>query len=243
VRDDDEDGDRGPGDGEPRDRRPGQPAAAGERVPEPEAGDRERHVLLRERRQHGEEGERQQAIAVEVPEGEEQEGGGERDRVEVAQRHPLDRRVEEVREGEAERGALGAQVAAREPEDGQGTERHEARLDREQHARPRPDPPEGREQDEDRVDVRAETDDLVAAEIGDRERAAMGRRPDRLHHVPEVEAPGRERPVPEDGERREPAGVGRDRSPECGPGAHLPVTPSSRPRQRAPRTASLARCS
>jgi hypothetical protein len=45
--------------------------------------------------------------------------------VELGQRDPLRGRIEQVGEGEAERRALGAEVLAREPEDGQRAEREQ----------------------------------------------------------------------------------------------------------------------
>ncbi len=66
----------------------------------------------------------------------------------------------------------------------------------------RPEPPERREGGEDRVEVGAEPRDLRPREVRHREEVAVGRRPDRLDHVPEVEAAGPERAVLQDGERR-----------------------------------------
>ncbi len=67
-------------------------------------------------------------VLVQVPEGEEQERAGERDGVELVQRQPLGRRVEQVGEREAEPGPLGAEVLAGEPEDGQRADRDRDRL-------------------------------------------------------------------------------------------------------------------
>jgi hypothetical protein len=53
----------------------------------------------------------------------------------------------------------------------------------------------------------------AAAQARDLERMPVSRRPDRLHHVAEVEPSGRERAVPHDRERGEPGGVGADRCP------------------------------
>ena len=128
-------------------------------------------------------------------------GRGERDRVELVQRQPLRRRVEQVDEREPERGAVAAEVLAREPEDGQRAERDDDRLDDEQHLRARPDPPERREGGEDRVEVRGEPRDLPPVAARHLEEVAVRRVPDRLHHVPEVVAAGVERAVAEDRER------------------------------------------
>jgi hypothetical protein len=53
-----------------------------------------------------------------------------------------------------------------------------------------------REPEEDGVDVRPQADELLAAAAGDLERPPLGRRPHRLHHVPEVEAAGRDQRQP-----------------------------------------------
>src|SRR2546430_2434388 len=67
---------------------------------------------------------------------------------------------------------------------------------------------------EQRVEVGCKTGDLVTLEVRDPERPAVRRRPDRLHHVPEVEAAGLERLVPEAREGGEPGRVGGDARPE-----------------------------
>jgi hypothetical protein len=76
--------------------------------------------------------------------------------MELVQRQPLRRRVEQVDEREGETAAVAAEVLAPEPEHGQRPERDGDRLDDEQHLRARPDPPERREEREDRVEVRGE---------------------------------------------------------------------------------------
>jgi len=106
-------GDPGRGDGGSR------PAApVGERVPDPEARHHERDLLLRGRGDDRARRERQQPALVEEPDREEQQWARERDRVELVQRQPLRRGVDQVREGEAEGGAVRAEVLAGEPEDG-----------------------------------------------------------------------------------------------------------------------------
>ena len=52
--------------------------------------------------------------------------------------------------------------------------------------------------------------DLVAVQVGHLERMSVGRRPDGLHHVPEVEPAGDERVVAQSRERREAGGVRGD---------------------------------
>ena len=63
------------------------------------------------RAQERDRGEGQQAILVEVPEGEQQQGRRECDGMELVQREPLRRRVEQVGEGEAHTGPLRAEAA------------------------------------------------------------------------------------------------------------------------------------
>ena len=95
--------------------------------------------------------------------------------------------------------------------------------------------------------MRAQARDLVAVEIGHAQRMAVRGRPDGLHHVPEVEAAGGERVVPQDGERGEAGDPGcgprneQDESTREGDASHS--SRSMMPRHRGPRTASLARCS
>ncbi len=90
-----------------------------------------------------------------------------------------------------------------------------------------------------------ESRDLVAVEIGHAQRLAVGRRPDGLDHVPEVEATGDEGLVAKCREGGEARGIGRDRRREQHPGARQDEDPSHSSRsmiarQRRPRTASLA---
>ena len=113
--------------------------------------------------------------------------------MELVQRQPSRRRIGEIHEREAEPGARRPEVLAREPVDRDRSEPDSDGLDDKEHVRARPDPPQRREQGEDRVDVRAEARHLVALQVGDLEQVAVGRRPHRLHHVPEIEAAGRER--------------------------------------------------
>ena len=179
-----------------------------------------------------------EAALVEVPVREEEEGAGERDRVELVQRQPLGRRVEQVDEPEPEARPLAVEVLRREPVDREGAERDHDRLDGEQHLRARPDPPERRERGEDGVEMRGQAGDLDAVAARHLEEVAVGGVPDRLHHVPEVVPPGVERPVAEDRERGEPGRVRGDRRPEQNLWLHS--TDSIRLRHRAPSTFSLA---
>ena len=86
-------------------------------------------------------------------------------------------------------GSLRLEMPAREPEHRERAERHDDDLREPEDERRRPDEPGRREQDEERIDVAAEPGHLLARRaVRDLERAALGRAPDRLHHVPEVEA-------------------------------------------------------
>ena len=239
VRQHDLDSERRPREPRRRDREPGPPPVPCERVPEPVARDDECDLLLAERRRGGGEREGHEAVLVEVPEGVEQQRRRERDRVKLVQGQPLDGREEQVDQREPERGALRAEVLAAEPEHRQRTERDGDGLAREQQVGARPDPPERREHDEDRVDVGAEPRDLLALQARDLEQVAVRSRPHCLHHVAQVEAGGLEGAVAQDRERSEARRIGGDRRPEQAAGRHR--TLSRIVRQRAPRTASLAR--
>ena len=163
-----------------RDHRARAAAPVRDGVPEAEHRDHEADLLLRQARRSGAERERQQAILVEEPDRAEQERRRERDRVEVVDDEPLRRRIEEVDEGEAEPRPVGAEVLAGEQEDGHGAERDGDGLDDEQQARVGPQPPERREERDQRVEVGSEPRDLVALEVGDLEeagRAPSTRRP------------------------------------------------------------------
>ena len=124
-----------------------------ERVPDAHARDHERDLLLRQRGRNGTEGEGHEAVLVEVPKSKEQERTGERDGVELVEGQPFHRRVEEVGKREAERRPRRTEVLPCEPEHGQRAERDRNRLCHQEHGRARPQPPERREEDEDRVDV------------------------------------------------------------------------------------------
>ncbi len=202
VRDHEAESERRDGDACDGDRRSRQHALSRERVPEPERCEREPDVLLRRDGEQREDRERDQPLLVEVPEGEEEERRCEGHGVELAQRHPLHGGKEQVRDRKAGSRSLGAEVGPREPEDGQRAERDDERLGDEEQARARPQQPERGEEDEDRVEVGAESDELLAAEARHLERIAMGRGPDGLHHVAEVEAAGVEGAVAEQRERR-----------------------------------------
>ena len=162
-------------------------------------------MLLRRQRRGREQRERQQPALVEEPPGEQQQRARERDRVEVAHGQPLHRREEQVGERERGRRPLGVEVRAREPEDGKRSRGDGDGLDDEQQLRARPEPPERRERGEDRVEVRAQPRDLLAVDVGDREHVAVRGRPDRLRHVPEIEAAAVEGAVAEDGSALKPA--------------------------------------
>ena len=239
----DHDLDRDQRDREPRERdgRSGQAPASRDRVPDAETRHYERDLLLGRRGEQRAGRERDQPVLVEEPDREQEQRARERDGMELVQRQPLRGRVEEVGEREAQAGALGLEVLAGQPEDREGAERDGDRLRDEQNVRARPREPERREGDQDRVEVSCEAGDLVAAQARDRERVAVRGRPDRLHHVAEVEAAGLERPVAQNRERGEARRVSRDRCPEEGSrGPHAATARSRTSRHRRPSTASLA---
>jgi hypothetical protein len=175
-----------------------------EHVPDPQARNDERQLLFR---QNGEGKERQggeQPPLVEVPDRKGEQRAGECDRMELVQWKPLHRRVEEVDEGEERAEARRTKVLACEPEDRQRAESNHRRLDDEEHRRAGPQPPGQRERHQDRVDVRPEPVDLLPVQLRHVERPAVGGRPDRLHHVSEVEATRLEGSVLLDREAAEP---------------------------------------
>jgi hypothetical protein len=159
----------------------------------------------------------------------------------LVQRQPSRRGVQQVGEGEPHSGARGAEMLPRKQVDGDRAERHGDGLDDEQEMRARPDPPERREQDENRIDVGREPRDLIAVQIRHPQWVAVSRRPHRLHHVPEVEPAGEERVVSEHGQSREAGGVRNDRgSNEQTRARPLHSRRSTIFFQRRPRTSSLA---
>ncbi len=204
---------RRPGDGDPRAR---QPAPMGERVPDPQSCDDERYLLLGQRCEAEERQRCDQALFVEVPERVEQERARERDGMELVQGEPLHGCVEQIGQRKERGHPLRAEVLAREPVDGQRTERDHDRLDDKQHRGAGPEPPQRREGGKQRIDVRPQAVDLVAVQLGDVERAPVGGRPDRLHHVAEVEAARLERPVLQRRQQAEAARVhGHPRPDQC----------------------------
>ena len=221
------------------------PPSVPERVPDAEHRDDEPHLLLGQARGDGAERERQQAVLVEKPDRPEQERRRERDRMEVVDHEPLRRRVEQVDEREAEPRPFAAEVLAGEQEDRHGAERDADALNDEEHVGARPQPPERREQRHERVEVGAEPRELHSLEVGHLEEPAVRRRPHGLGQVPDVEAPRLERLLLEHGERRHPGGERAHRKgEERARAGHAPaIARSSNARQRAPRTASLARAS
>ena len=127
--------------------------------------------------------------------------------------------------------------------DGERARGHRERLADQQERWVGPEPPEGREDGDDRVEVGAEPGDLASRQPGDGEDVAVSRRPDGLDEVADVEAACPERPVLEDGQCREArAEDGRsDRDEPCRPGHPSGTTRSRSARQRAPSTSSDAR--
>jgi hypothetical protein len=221
------------------------------RIPDPESCDDQPDLLLRRHRQDGEHGEGHQAVLVQVPEGEEQKRAGEGDRVELVQRQPLGRRVEQVDERKPEPGAVAAEVLPCEPEHRQRTEGDDDRLDDQQHLRARPDPPQRREGGEDRIEVCGQARDLHSVPACHLQEMAVGGVPDRLHHVAQVVTAGGVRAMAQHGERREAGCIGCHRRPDerlrngmrnrLKPVIHVVITDAIRSRQRAPSTSSLAR--
>jgi hypothetical protein len=158
--------------------------------------------------------------------------------VEVTEHEPLHRREEQV--GERERGGrAGVDVPAGEGVERDGAGGDRGGLDDQQELGAWPEGPERSEQEQDRVEVRAEPRDLLAADVGDGEDVAGGRRPHRLRHVPEVEAAALEGPVPEDGDDAEDQGERERAAPDGAGGGHA-ATRSTSSRQRRARTSSPA---
>ena len=182
--------------------------------PHRERGDQQAHLLLAEHGEGGADAERHPAGLLGGPDAEEQQRGGERHRVEVEEGGVLHGRVEQVGRGARERQPVVAQPAAPEPEGGQRAGRDDHGLRDQQHLGARPDPPQRREEHQHRVDVGAEARELAAGDVGRLEEAPLGRAPDRLHHVAEVEAAGGEAAVAEHRQPGEDRGVGRRHQPD-----------------------------
>ena len=167
-----------------------QPMASSDRVPDPEAADREGKLLLRREGEQRDDRERDESVLVEEPDRIEDERHRERDRVEaVADREGVELRrgIEEIGKRELCARARRVEVLAREPEDRKRAAGHRERLQHEQDRRARRDPDQRRQQDEERVDVGAEPAVLVPVQRRVLEDVPVRRVPDRLHHVPEVE--------------------------------------------------------
>ena len=228
-----------------RDAEPELVVPAPERVPEPHPGHDQRHLLARRARDESKDAEQHEPVFVQKPEGVEQQRTGECPGVELVEREPLQGRIDQVDEREPERGPLGAEVLAAEPEDGECAARESERLDGYEHVRARPDEPERREHGQDRLEVRSEPRDLLAVEVGLLEEAvAVRRRPDRLDDVAEVEAPSVERAMAKDRERGEHRRKRDHPDPDQCLGRREPelhATPSRTSRHRWPSTSSLAR--
>ena len=215
VRDHDARGDCRPRDTGGGDRTTGRAPAVRECVPDAEPGEHQRHVLATHRSEHREHRKRREPVLVEVPERVEQSGHREPTGVELVQREPGRRRVHEVRERKAHACALGGEVLSRQPVHGQRAECDCNRLRDEQQVGARPQPPQRREEHQHRVDVRAEPERLLAGEGRDAKRVAVCRRPDRLHHVAEVEPPRFEGAVAKHRQRAEARRERGDRDPNC----------------------------
>ena len=161
----------------------------------------------------------------------------------VIQHEPLGRWIEEVDGRERKPRPLGAEVLACEEEDGHGSERNGDRLDDEEHARVRPQPPERSKQHDQRIEVRAEPRDLLAVQVGDLEQPAMRGRPHGLSEVADIESPRFEGPLRLHRKRRHPGGKRSHRDPEqrTRPAHVAAIARSSKSSHCAPSTASLAR--
>jgi hypothetical protein len=147
--------------------------------------------------------------------------------MEVRQRRPLEGGQEQICAGPGE----AEPSAACEPEDRQRSERQRGRLEEQHRLRARPECEDG----EDRIEVRAEPDELLPLGARLLERPAFACRPGGLDHVPEIEAAGLERPMLQQRQRREKRRPGADQPPE-----QASQSDSSSLRQRAPSTSSLA---
>ena len=151
--------------------------------------------------------------------------------MELGDRRPLERRVEQVHGGGGHGQAVVAQPAPPEPERRERAGRDDDRLGDQQGLGQVPRPGERREQDQDRVDVGAEARELATGDVGRLERASLGGAPDRLDHVPDVEAAGPEGPLAGHREIGEDAGVDGHHRPDDGLGAPDPADHRSRPAQ------------
>ena len=245
MRDDNRDGDRRPDASGGRDDNAGDPPSPRECIPDPEACNDERDLLLAGGRCDREQCERKQPVLVEVPERDQEKGGRECDGMELVQGQPAGRGIQEVGEREAESGARRAEVLAREEEDRDGAERDHECLRDEQQLWAGPEPPQWSEEHEDGIDVCCEPRDLIAVKVRHPQRVAVRGRPDGLHHVPEVEASGHEGVVTECGEGREAGGVcgnagGKEHARARKEREALHRSRSMIFRQRSPSTASLA---
>ena len=163
MRDDDEEVDERGRQPEREDRRADEPPAVRDRVPDAEAADGERDLLLRRGGEQRRDPERHETVVVEEPDREQDQRHREADRVRprVGEGVELRRRVDEIHGREAGRGALVSEPLAGEPVHGEGARGDCEGLDDEQHQRARPDPPERSEQREERVDVDSEPHELV----------------------------------------------------------------------------------
>ena len=173
--------------------------------------------------------------------------------MEVVDDEPLGRRIEQVDEREAERpptrcrgacGRAGRRAPRRAHTATAWTTSSSSGLGHSHQS--------GASSGDDRVEVGAEPRDLLAVEVGHLEEAAVGRRPDGLGQVADVEAPGLEGPLLEDRERA----TSRPRTPRsrargaCVAGVTRPRRPAraapasarrARPRSPAPRTSPCPR--
>ena len=144
--------------------------------------------------------EREEPLLVEEPDRAEEQRRRERHRVKVVDDEPLRGRVEQVYGAEEEARAVAAEVFPCQEVDGNRSESYGNRLDDQQELRARPEPPEGHEDNDDRVEMRSESRDLVTVNVRHFEESAVCGRPYDLGEVADVEATGLERTLLQDGE-------------------------------------------
>ena len=129
-------------------------------MPRPAIG--QAHELARRHREDRAQGERHEPVRVEEPDAEEEQRDRERHGMDRTGRARGNPRVGEVAEREEPCSALGSEMPAAEPEDGERAERHDRDLRERQRERRRPDEPKRREQHEERIHVTTEPGHLLA---------------------------------------------------------------------------------
>ena len=158
------------------------------------------------------------ALLAEV-EGEEQQRGGQRDRVELPQVGCFQPRKQQIDRGKGDAGQMAAQAIARQPEDGQRAQRQDDRLQDQDGLRLLPQPVDRRQHEVDRLDVHRQPAvvgqvQLDPAPVGEVQRPAVHRVPERLVDVAQVVGVGRKRPVPGDRLPAKQADVEQNEQPD-----------------------------